>query len=63
MYEKIEKAKCGNQVVIYPWDMDQLEDPASTLTVADLISLCTSFNLPYAFNETPPSFTINPAVA
>ena len=60
MYEKIEQAKRGNTVIIYPHEMDELEDPASPLTLADLISMCTSFSLPYSINETPPYFTINP---
>ena len=56
-------AKSGNQVTIYPADLTDAEmNQLTPYTVADLIGVATSFNIPYLLATTPPSFTFNPPI-
>ena len=55
LYEKIEQAKQGKTVTIYP---DELHDPFSPFTIADLVSMCETFSLQYTLIDSPPSFKI-----
>ena len=59
MFEKIEKAKKGYPVTIYPADLQdgEWDDP---LTLADIIAMGQAFGMPYTVNVSPPSFTITP---
>jgi|GEM_PF-3523082 len=57
--QKISLAISGSTVYIYPCDLTNYslggEEP---ITVADLISLCDSYNLEYLIIDSPQSFKI-----
>jgi hypothetical protein len=56
---KIEAAKCGKPVTIYPQDLFDAEfERNEPVTIADLITLCESFNLQYTLIDSPTSFLI-----
>ena len=52
MYKKINAAKTGATVYIYPDDLaDVQDDDEVPLTIEDLISMCASFNLQYTLTD------------
>jgi len=57
LYDKINQAKCGKTVTIYP---DELHDLYFPVVAEDTQNMCTSLNLTYTFtNGEPPTITIS----